>query len=358
MFIINTITSWDEPPRARHQVAYALAKKYKVVFVAKNKFGFPKIKFFKAQQNLEVLTPYFPIDTKIRLRLPFFNQLYQKWLYKLLRKKYSDVCIINFDFTASFLHRYFKNTIYYCNDDHIAISYIVNIKSIARYQEKCEATAAQNSVFCVGTSEYLAHRLIPYNKNSFEIRLGAPNLDKDYKKLFSNKNVDSRIHVGFVGFLNTVDINLLEFLFSKEEIRYTLVGPNSKSIRNRFKDYANVEMTGELKGDKLYSEVNNFDVGLIPYNINSKVDRTPNKLWLYLALGVPVVISNIPGIKNWVFPEKYVYRSESDEDFYKYIQLAHNENTKALCMDRKQFTKQNTWDKRMIDFLKYYSQFT
>jgi hypothetical protein len=43
IYLINTITSWDEPPRARHQVAQAVAKNHKVYFIARNEFGVPKI---------------------------------------------------------------------------------------------------------------------------------------------------------------------------------------------------------------------------------------------------------------------------------------------------------------------------
>ena len=76
-YLINTITSWQEPPRARHQVAQALAKNNEVIFVARNEIGMPKLEIYRTNEYLTVITPYYPIDYRIRFRLPLFNEIYQ-----------------------------------------------------------------------------------------------------------------------------------------------------------------------------------------------------------------------------------------------------------------------------------------
>jgi antibiotic biosynthesis monooxygenase (ABM) superfamily enzyme len=85
-YIINTMTAWDEPPRARHQVTTALAKKYKVAFVASNKVGLPKISF-TYMDNILLIQPFFPVYLKIRYRIPILNEIYQIWLFNKLKKK-------------------------------------------------------------------------------------------------------------------------------------------------------------------------------------------------------------------------------------------------------------------------------
>ncbi len=72
-FIINTFTHWDEPPRARHQVAFALAKNHTVVFVAANKIGIPAVKTTPVQNNLTLVQPRFFVGNKIRYRIPFYE---------------------------------------------------------------------------------------------------------------------------------------------------------------------------------------------------------------------------------------------------------------------------------------------
>ena len=68
-YLINTITAWDEPPRARHQVAEAIAKNNEVIFIARNERGKPRIETSIINENLTVITPFFPIDYRLRYRL-------------------------------------------------------------------------------------------------------------------------------------------------------------------------------------------------------------------------------------------------------------------------------------------------
>jgi len=65
---------------------------------------------------------------------------------------------------------------------------------------------------------------------------------------------------------------------------------------------------GELKGQSLITELKKIDVGLALYNLN-RVNKgtTSNKLWQYLAMGKPVVVSNLPNLRDNFFPAKSVY---------------------------------------------------
>ena len=350
-FIINSITSKDEPPRARHQIAYALAKKFPVIFVSANKTGGLGSQLIEESRNLKFYIPYFPIDYRIRIRIPLINLIYQKWLFRNLKKRYPNYTVINFDFTAKYISQFFVDNIYYCNDDFIGISKRINPGWISKYQEKCEELVTKNSRFCVGTSKYITGKLTNYNNNSFEIRLGAPEVKNIERYIKRIDRLNNKINVGLVGYFNTLDFSLLEILFKNQDLFFTLVGPMNKKFEERLNAYQNVRITGKLVGDQLFEEVNKFDVGLIPYSLDSKVDRTPNKLWLYLALGKPVVISNIHGIKDWQFPERFVYRANSNEEFLKLIEKAQLEDDSRVTMDRINFAKMNTWDARINEFL-------
>ena len=351
-FLVNTFTNWDEPPRARHQVTYALSKKFQVVFISANRIGFPTLKKQQISDNLCVITPFFPLDSRIRVRIPLLNKIYQKWLYRLLYRTYCDYQVINFDFTALYLHGYFSNNIYYCNDDHISMSYKFNNRWIAEYHYKCEQTVIKHSNLCIATSKFLVEKIKSLNKNTFEIRLGAPNLED----IRINGNIvikrSDMVQVGFVGFLNTVDSEILTTLVLKGDVFLTIIGPIDNKALSKIRNHKNLKVTGTLTDQSLYNEVSKFDVGLIPYNLNSEIDRTPNKLWLYLSLGKPVVISNIKGIRDWEFPDRYVYRAELNTEFYDLIKKAYKENNDELVSQRIEFARNNSWDKRMEEFIK------
>jgi glycosyltransferase involved in cell wall biosynthesis len=231
----------------------------------------------------------------------------------------------------------------------------MNPKFIADYQNNTEKTIACKSVFCIATSEYLKNKLLQYNKNVFEIRLGAPEVDNI--KINTTIPKREKIHVGFVGFLQTADIQLLNNIMDHEEFLITIIGPVEKKETGRLAHYNNIQYTGKLTGQTLYDEINKLDVGIIPYSLSSKIDRTPNKLWLYLAVGKPSVITNISGIKNWRFPEKFVYKANSEDEFSKLIKKAHAENNPSLIEKRIQFARNNTWGNRMDQLIKILGTF-
>jgi glycosyltransferase involved in cell wall biosynthesis len=350
-FLVNTITDWNEPPRARHQVAQALSGDHEVIFVTKSVVGLPGLRIFLAENKMKVVTPSFPYSAKIRIRIGWLNTIYQYWLFRKLKKLHQDSVVINFDFTANHLHQFFSRSIYYCNDDHLAMSYKFNPGWIARYQDRCEKVMAEESTFCVGTSEYLTSKLKKKNHNSFEIRLGAPEVEDAESLSRYRPKSKVPVNVGIVGYLDTIDTSLLNHIVSLDELEITAVGPISEKKKMTLKNRERIRFTGSLEGNDLFMEVGRFDVGLIPYKLDSSIERTPNKLWLYLALGKPVVISNIKAIRKWAFPDYFVYRSDSTAEFIELIKRAREEDNPELVRARIDFAKRNSWSMRMEKLL-------
>lgn len=231
------------------------------------------------------------------------------------------------------------------------MSYLLNPGWVARYQDRCEQKLAKNVNFCIATSEFLASRLKSFNEHSYEIRLGAPAIDKALENSLSLRVDRKKINVGIVGYLDTIHSGMLNSLLSRDKLDLTLIGPISEKKRITIAESDRCRITGSLIGSSLYEEVGQFDVGLIPYKINTTIDRTPNKLWLYLALGIPVVISNIQGIQNWLFPDHFVYRANNNSEFYSLIKKARENDSYELMKSRIEFAKQNTWDRRMEEFM-------
>ncbi len=205
----------------------------------------------------------------------------------------------------------------------------------------------------MATSEFLAKKLTNNNRSTYELRLGAPKVKSIPANALKLSDKNNRpVNVGFVGYLNTAERELFEFLIEKRDIILTIVGPVSEQEAIKYKGIENVVTKGKLTGQDLYNAVADFDVGIVPYPLHSKVDRTPNKLWLYLALGKPVVISNIKSIENWKFSDGFVYRANNYEEFYAGIKKAHSENNETLLHERIAFAGENTWEKRAGEFLR------
>lgn len=349
--LINTRTSWDEPPRSRHQVAEALSKNSIVYFIEANKIGLPRITIKKISEHLFVVTPFFPIDYRIRFRLPIINELFQFWLSDKIYKINVNFVLINFDHTAHIINKKVRSKkIYYCSDDHIR-TYGLPIPFLKKYFNKCEKKVASTSDICIATSNWLAHKLKAYNKNTYIIKLGAPNIQYDLEYLKKTK----KIKIALVGFINhhRIPLKVIKEILDDNRMELHLFGKIDKKISLKFREYKNFINHGIKKGNKLFYEIEKVDVGIALYNKHDvNKGRTPNKLWIYLALGKPVVVTDIYSIRNWKFPTGYVYKSKNNIDFKNLIIKANTDDNEELFHDRISYAKLNTWECRMNELKK------
>lgn len=360
-FLINTFTHWEEPPRARHQVSYALARNHVVVFVAANKAGIPGVRSSRIGDNLTLVQPRFPVGNKIRYRIPFLNEFYQDWLYKKLSRKYGDYRVINFDFTATRIFRYFKDVIFYYNDNLAAISRRLNPGFIARYHERAEARVASRSRFCISVTPLLQEKLRAYNANSYEIPLGGPDISGYGMKASHSINRRDPVKVGLVGFISAYSISsgIINQVLRQEGMQLIVVGPVEDSFMEQLENRERLVLKGTLTGKALFQEINEFDVAIAPYCDAITKDEsvgvgTGSKMYQYLALGKPVVISDMVGLRQVALPEKFLYIARNEEEFPLLITKAHEENSTEAIEQRERYARENTWEKRMDKLLELY----
>lgn len=353
-FLVYTRTNWNEPPRARHQLAEALSEFGKVYFIEANNFGFFKISIDKAKDSLLVIKSYFPMPSFIRFRFPIINELYQVWLFNILKKKTavfsdSDV-LISFDQTGSiFIRKWPKKSVYFCNDDHMR-SY--GIPFLKYYFSLTERRISLKTNWIFVTSDFLYNRLRRFSNSVRVIRLGAPHIPDSYEEKYFKLQKLKIAYVGFGGKKNDFGV-VEEILMSKFDLEIHFFGSLNKALLKKMEKHKNFIYHGIKTNKDLYSQLYNCNVGIAPYAlkfVNS--GGTPNKLWLYLAVGLPVVTTELPNIVNWEFPNSFVYKSKDNTDFLKLILKAYNENTPYLCRNRVDFAKNNTWINRAEELLK------
>jgi hypothetical protein len=352
-YVLYTRTRWNEPQRARHQVAFELSKRHRTYFIEANKIGFPELRRFKINDKLTVLTPYWPIDYRIRYRIEIFNKIYQKYILnemdKILKLK-SNIRVINFDHTATEIHKKYGNIIYYCNDYYQKTR---NHPVVLKYFNNSERIVSTNAKFCVATSDQIKNHLKKNNPNVYLIKLGAPKLNIDSIKI-NYKYETKKITVILLGYIyaNKTSIDLLQRINEDKQIKMTIVGIVEKKILKKIK---NVKHKKPLIGGPLIDEINKNEIGIAPYDFHEdNFGRTPNKLWYYLALGKPVVVSDLPSLKKWKFPQKTVYMGKNIDEFVENIKKAHFENNINSIKKRILFAQKNTWEKRIMQLYKLY----
>lgn len=350
-FLILTLTSWDEAPRARHQLTRELLKLgHEVFFVEKNATGFPRLVFEKIENLTLVKTSFLP-GYKIRFRLPIINGLYQIWLFRKLKARLGDMFVINFDFSLRQLSRFFSDSVYYCNDEVVGNT-TVKSSLVDKYWRQCEMKVAGSARLCIATAPFLAQKLSTYNSQVFEIPLGGPDphsIGPPAKRTQSEKNV-----LGLVGFVReiTISLQVINELLTDHRISIRIAGTVEEKFMSKIDRPSGIELLGVLKDQALYDSVSQFDVGIIPYN-QEKLNpgATSNKLYLYLACGVPVVMSAMPNLKGKTFPKGCVYISEDNSDFSEQVKLALKQEKPEFVEMRKKVASENTWEMRVAEFL-------
>ncbi len=358
-FLVNTITSWDEPHRARHQLTLSLAKKNNVIFVARNELGSKRIEIQEISDSITLVKPYFPLDYRYRYRLPIINEKYQNWLFKILKEQYPDVIVINFDFTAHRIFSFFNSVIYYCNDEYIGNSQYPNW-FINQYHRVCEQKVIKNSIFNVSTSPYLTRKMKLHNQNTYEILLGSTPVELPVGYSGLSNHHQKKIIVGLLGVIGKkqISINQINELIEDQDLELVLIGPVDKSFINSISCMSRVRFTGLLHGQVLQQELMNIDVGLALYNVKGiNPGTTPNKLWQYLSVGKPVVINDIPNLRPELFPKDSIYVYNGKKSISYLIHSAYSNNTVDLAKERIQFSKMNTWDNRVEEFLSLVKNF-
>lgn len=356
-FVIYTNTDWEAPPRSRHQLAYALAKKgFKTTFVAANSMGKPSLETIRVNENLEVILPKFPVSRRLRYRTPGLNEGYQLWLFPALRKRFDkdDTYVVCFDFGGYLVGKYFPKLIYYASDD-----YINNVKLpffIKAYTTFTQKKLVQTSKMSLATARKLVNDFKEVNAKSFELPLGAPDFNPGLDHAEILRERDGKIKVVLLGFIDKVKtpVSLLRKILQIHNTELYLIGPVKDDILDDLQPAARVFRLGVQTGEVLAKSLLAMDVGIAPYYMeDSNTGRTPNKMWQYLAAGKPVVVTDLPNIQHWEFPEGTVYKASEEDVFVQMVEKAYREDSQALVAKRIELAKNNSWTRRVDQLLEY-----
>ena len=350
-YLFITRTDWNEPPRARHQLALELAKNHNVVFVSINKFGKPSIKINSPKKNINIIVPQFFLHGKYVHRIPIFNELYQFWLYSYLKNKYSSYRVINFDPSATLLHFFFKDVVYFCNDDFLHKKRAKFLLT-KLYFQLSQRIIAKKARFCTSVSNYLQDQLALYCNSSYLILTAAEQLDIS-PSIKNNSN--QLINAVYVGWISKINKDWILALAKNTRIFIKLIGPyDVNEVKDLIKK-ENIQFVGQKSGDDLTNLLEKADVCLAPYVIGhdtEKVYTMPNKFWLYLNFGLPIVSCEIKRLYN--LPDGFVYQAKDKTEFVNEVIRAHSENSKNLFLKRRAFIKENSWHNRVKQLLDFY----
>jgi glycosyltransferase involved in cell wall biosynthesis len=150
--------------------------------------------------------------------------------------------------------------------------------------------------------------------------------------------------VGFFGAMDEyrMDLDLMvKIARSVSHGTLVLVGPAQMDL-SRLKAEPNVRCIGQVTPDQLGPHAAQFDVGIIPFLRNSfNLQSSPVKLKEYLALGLPVVATDLPAYRPYA---GLIETAEDHDGFLAALRRALLDDDNSLALRRREAVSGDDWN--------------
>lgn len=153
--------------------------------------------------------------------------------------------------------------------------------------------------------------------------------------------------VGFYGALAPwVDWQLIEELAVRNpSVSFVLIGPTIAMKTESLPKRPNIFFLGHKPYEQLPKYAVHFDVCMFPFKKTRMTSYVnPVKIYEYLALGKPVVATDLPEILEL---SPHIYAAGNREEFHGYLVGCLNNYDNNSVESRKKFALENTWAERV-----------
>src|SRR5262245_50267355 len=240
-------------------------------------------------------------------------------------------------------------TVYYCIDD------LASSSPEARRIVSSEEAMFRRADLVFVTSEKLRRRAATFSQrvhlfpfgvkyDSFEaVRESPRHAPADIAGL-------KRPIVGYVGGLHQwIDQDLVAETAGRiTDATFAFVGPPQCDL-TKLESAPNIKLLGAKPHAELPHYVREFDVGIVPYRLSEYTSNVyPTKLNEYLAMGIPVVASDLAEIQRFNADHgDIVAIARTAPEFATAIERAAADRTTASVADRIAVAKANSWPERI-----------
>ncbi|MBI9038600.1 MAG: glycosyltransferase [Bacteroidales bacterium] len=313
--------------------------------------------------KLNILSPYPSIPFnwlkyvgKIYRAILRFNAfLLKKNIRKAIRKlKINDPIIINSwnPFVGIFLYGKFnaKLEVYFCWDEMRLAPYYKPFVGVIEdeYVKKVDAV--------ISTSKAIAENRKLLSKNNFVVENAADfNLFNKSYKLKSNQEQKPKV-VGYIGSIDyRFDSELVKYLIQNSpDIKFLIVGRNeNQEAINMLSRFSNVEIHPSQVPEKLPEFAAKMDIGIIPFRRLEVIrNMYPMKINEYLSAGLPVIMTKFANLPEF---DDIVFSTNKADVFLERIREEVKNDSKQKQIQRIDFAKNNSWEKRAEKFAKILS---
>lgn len=241
-----------------------------------------------------------------------------------------------------------KVKFYDCNDDHL--KFAENTVWGVRYLRDFLRTASFMT--------YVSQELNDMVQSLYPVEAYFIGNGVDYAHFASKRAIPGimrslkRPIIGYAGTVDWIDPELLmEISRAYRDFSIVLIGPEvvkgKVTYKLNRKDCANVYYLGRVDYEALPSYVQSFDVAIIPFKrTRLTAPLNPNKLYEYLAAGLPVVTMNFSAYLRSL--KGLVWVADSHKEFVRFIGEALEDNR---ISERREFARKHDWTEKTRELL-------
>jgi len=239
--------------------------------------------------------------------------------------------------------------VYYCIDD------LASSSPPARRIAQSEVEFFREADLVFVTSEKIRERaaefsgrvhLFPFGVNfrEFEqVRKASDGVPEEIRKL-------PHPLVGYVGGVHKwIDQGLLVTVAEQmSDASFVLVGPTQTDVSQLTRCF-NIHLLGARSHADVSRYIKGFDVGIVPYCLSAYTDSVyPTKLNEYLAMGIPVVTTDLAEIRRFNVEHRDVILVAKDaQAFRTAIRNVIDKTSPAETERRIEVARKNSWEQRI-----------
>ncbi|MEI6604274.1 MAG: glycosyltransferase [Verrucomicrobiota bacterium] len=306
------------------------------------------------------------IPTRAYANLPFVNHVENQWhakkiMHVVRQTNAKSAILVNFVYYFPEIMRYslFNARVYVCFDEFPKMwrrrsrgNWLRHAYQ-SRLMQARENRVASTADFCLTPHSGLKRKLethardvrMFFHAHEFNT-LWRPEATKGAEHTRKNTKC---INVAYMGFIHyrLLDQWLLRIL-DEPDMQLNLIGPvNSHYDISIFSEHPNFVLHAPVSDEPLARLLSSMDVLVMPYDPaipEVEVLTSTSKLFQYIAVGKPIISSDLPNLMD--FPEGVLVKATSPSDFIEKIRLAYEEDCEEYRVLRRGIASENTWDKR------------
>ncbi len=351
---------WDRHPSTIQHITRILAKSNRILWVSSLGLRKPRLKVYDVKRIVEKIgkmlvqptrqTPAVPVIEIHPLIFPFYDfkviRIINAFILrtqiqrKMKKLNFSNVILlISTPLVADLVGKFGEVSSYYlCFDDYSRFNGVY--RSIPSMEKK--VLDQVNGCFSI-SDDLLQSRLCKSGENHY-LPQGVD--DEHFSSIAIEiprqiENIKKPI-IGYFGLIsNWVDVDLVrECAKTYPSISFVLIGKANIDL-STYLDVHNMFLLGEVPYEQLPAYAQRFDGGIVPFIVNELTKAAnPIKILEYLAVGLPVVSTNLPEARKF---GDCVLVAGDNKEFVLLIKVALEKNSSNEKRERQVKARQYSW---------------